>query len=70
MSIGTAVVVFDRVFQRCVMVGMRQPGLPDSSAVLKRIAAREDNPLCLAIGGHVVRPGVLATGQQLHVGPG
>jgi uncharacterized protein YcbX len=69
VRIGSAVVVFDRVFQRCVMVGMSQPGLPDSSAVLKRISAREDNPLCLAIGGHIVRPGALATGQPLHVGP-
>lgn len=70
VSIGTAVVVFDRVFQRCVMVGMSQPGLPESSAVLKRIAAREDNPVCLAIGGHVVRRGTIATGQPLQVGPG
>ena len=68
VRIGTAVFEFDRVFQRCVMVGMAQPGLPDSSAVLRRIAAREDQPVCLAVGGHVLEPGDLAAGQELTVG--
>lgn len=68
VRIGTAVFEFDRVFQRCVMVGMAQPGLPDSSAVLRRIAARQDRPVCLAVGGHVLEPGDLTAGQELTVG--
>lgn len=68
VRIGTAVLEFDRVFERCVMVGMAQPGLPDSSLVLKRIAARPEHPVCLAVGGHVTRPGLMEVGQQLTVG--
>ena len=49
--------VFDRVIEGCVMVGMRQPGLAGSGRELKRIAQRQDNPLCLAIGGRITRPG-------------
>ncbi len=60
--------VFDRVLQRCVMVGMRQPGLSESGAVLKRIAEREANPLCLALGGLVARPGRVMVGDPVQVG--
>ncbi len=59
--------VFDRVFTRCVMVGMAQPGLPDSGQVLKRIGERADRPVCLAVGGHIIRPGVLRTGDPIFV---
>jgi uncharacterized protein YcbX len=62
VRIGSAEVIFDRVFMRCVMVGMEQPGLPDSREVLKRIGAREDKPVCLAVGGHVVRAGTIELG--------
>jgi len=62
LRFGTAEVVFDRVFERCVMVGMAQPGLPESAQVLKRIAARADRPVCLAVGGHVVRAGTIELG--------
>jgi uncharacterized protein YcbX len=62
VRIGSAEVVFDRVFQRCVMVGMAQPGLTDSPDVLKRIGAREDRPVCLAVGGHVLRGGTIEVG--------
>jgi uncharacterized protein len=56
-------VSFDRVLQRCVMVGMGQPGLPPSAAVLRRIAERDTQPLCLAIGGQVLRPGTVRAGD-------
>src|SRR5579875_3151757 len=59
--------VFDRVLERCVMVGMRQPGLTESGAVLKRIGQRDDNPLCMAIGGQITRPGLLRTGDPVTV---
>ncbi len=62
VRIGSAEVVFDRVFTRCVMVGMAQPGMPDSPEVLKRIGAREDRPVCLAVGGHVVTAGTIEAG--------
>lgn len=58
-------VVLDRVFSRCVMVGMLQPGLPDSPAVLKRIGQRQDRPVCLAVGGHVIKPGVIRAGDPV-----
>jgi uncharacterized protein YcbX len=61
-------VVFDRVLQRCVMVGMRQPGLGESGAVLKRIAERDTNPLRLALGGLVTRPGGVMVGDRVQVG--
>lgn len=54
--------VFDRVLQRCVMVGMAQPGLTESGSVLKRVGEREDRPLCLALGGHIT------SGRMLRVG--
>jgi uncharacterized protein YcbX len=59
--------IFDRVFRRCVMVGMAQPGLADSPAVLRRIGLREDRPVCLALGGHVSRAGTVRTGDPVRV---
>jgi uncharacterized protein YcbX len=57
--------VFDRVLERCVMVGMRQPGLEASGQVLHCVAQREDNPLRLAIGGVITRPGTLRVGAPV-----
>jgi MOSC domain-containing protein len=62
--------VFDRVMQRCVMVGMAQPGLPESGDVLKCIGEREDHPLCLALGGTITRPGVIRAGDPVRVSAG
>jgi uncharacterized protein len=59
--------VFDRVLQRCVMVGMAQPGLAESGAVLQRIGTRDDNPLCLAIGGSIARRGTVRAGDPVIV---
>ena len=59
--------VFDRVFTRCVMVGMAQPGLPESNDVLKSIGKREDRPVCLAVGGRIVTPGVIRAGDPIWV---
>jgi uncharacterized protein len=67
VRIGSVEAVFDRVFMRCVMVGMAQPGLGESADVLKRIADRQDNPVCMAIGGHIRRPGTLKVGDELVV---
>ena len=64
VRIGSIEAVFDRVFIRCVMVGMAQPGLGESGDVLKRIA---DRGLCLAIGGHVRQPGTVRLGDQIFV---
>jgi len=61
--------MFDRVIERCVMVSMHQPGLPAAGSVLKRIAQRDDNPLRLAIGGHITRPGMVCTGAPILVSP-
>jgi hypothetical protein len=44
---------------------MAQPGLARSNAVLKRIAARTDNPLGMAIGGHVTRAGAISVGDPV-----
>ena len=60
-------VVLDRIFERCVMVGMRQQGLPESGMVLKQIAQRDDHPLCLAVGGHVIRAGTIRVGDPVQV---
>jgi uncharacterized protein len=65
VQIGTAEAVFQFVLPRCVMVGMAQPGLARSNAVLKRIAARTDNPLGMAIGGLVTMPGTIAVGDPV-----
>jgi uncharacterized protein len=59
--------VFDRVFTRCVMVSMAQPGLPESTDVLRIIGQREDRPVCLAVGGHIVSPGVIRPGDAIWV---
>jgi uncharacterized protein YcbX len=64
VRIGSIEAVFDRVFMRCVMVGMAQAGLGESGDVLKRIA---DRGLCLAIGGHVSQPGTVKLGDQIFV---
>jgi hypothetical protein len=50
------------------MVGMAQPGLARSNAVLKRIAARTDNPLGMAIGGQVTTAGTICVGDPLRPG--
>jgi hypothetical protein len=57
--------VFDRVLQRCVMVGMAQPGLSESGAVLKHLGLREDHPVCLALGGLVARTGTVRVGDLI-----
>jgi uncharacterized protein len=59
---------FDRVLQRCVMVGMAQPGLPESGEVLRRLGRRTAHPVCLALGGSITRPGVVRAGDLLSVG--
>ncbi len=61
--------VFDRVLERCVMVGMSQPGLTASSDVLKRIAERVERPLCLAIGGQIIGAGTVRVGDPVQAGP-
>jgi hypothetical protein len=61
--------VFDRVLQRCVMVGMAQPGLTESGSVLRRLGERTDRPVCLALGGHITGGGMLCAGARLTVAP-
>jgi uncharacterized protein len=68
VQIGTAEALFEVTLPRCVMVGMAQPGLARSNAVLKRIAARTDNPLGMAIGGPVTRPGTITVGDPVRPG--
>jgi uncharacterized protein len=63
VRIGTAEAMFEVILPRCVMVGMAQPGLARSNAVLKRIGARTDNPLGMAIGGHVTNAGEVSVGD-------
>jgi uncharacterized protein len=58
-------VAFDRVLQRCVMVGMAQPGLTESGEVLRRLGRRPAHPVCLALGGIITRPGVIRAGDLL-----
>jgi uncharacterized protein YcbX len=65
VRIGSIEAIFDRVFVRCVMVGMAQRGLAESGAVLKRIADRGD--VCMAIGGHVSQPGTVRAGDEIVV---
>jgi uncharacterized protein YcbX len=68
VQIGTAEALFGVILPRCVMVGMAQPGLARSNAVLKRIAARTDNPLGMAIGGRVTKPGTISIGDPVRPG--
>jgi uncharacterized protein YcbX len=63
IRIGSVEAMFDRVFMRCVMVGMAQPGLDESAEILKRIGARSDNPVCMAIGGQVQHAGTISVGD-------
>jgi MOSC domain-containing protein len=65
VRIGDAEAVFDRVFMRCVMVGMAQPGLPAGN-VLKQIGRQRGTP-CLAIGGHIGQPGTIHVGDEITV---
>jgi hypothetical protein len=60
-----ATVAFDRVLQRCVMVSMRQPGLTASGRILKCIAQRDTNSLCLAIGGQITAAGTIRAGDPV-----
>jgi uncharacterized protein len=65
VRVGSIEATFDRVFMRCVMVGMAQPGLAESGAVLKRIAGRGE--VCMAIGGHICQPGTIRVGDEIIV---
>lgn len=65
VQIGTVQTVFEVILPRCVMVGMAQPGLARSNAVLRRIAARTDNPLGMAIGGQVTKVGTISVGDTV-----
>jgi uncharacterized protein len=65
VQIGTTEAVFEVILPRCVMVGMAQPGLARSNAVLKRIAERADNPLGMAIGGQLTRSGTITVGDPV-----
>ena len=49
------------------MVGMAQPGLTESGTILKRIAQRETNSLCMAIGGHITGAGAIRVGDLVLV---
>jgi uncharacterized protein len=64
VRIGDVEAVFDRVFMRCVMVGMAQPGLAAGN-VLKQIARRGEP--CLAIGGHVRMHGTIRVGDDIAI---
>jgi uncharacterized protein len=68
VQIGTLEAMFEVILPRCVMVGMAQPGLARSNAVLKRISARTDNPLGMAIGGQVTKPGTIRVGDLVRPG--
>jgi uncharacterized protein YcbX len=68
VQIGAAEAVFEVILPRCVMVGLAQPGMAGSNAVLRRIAARTDNPLGMAIGGHLTEPGTISVGDAVHPG--
>lgn len=68
VQIGTVQTVFEVILPRCVMVGMAQPGLARSNAVLRRIAARTDNPLGMAIGGQVTKVGTISVGDPVRPG--
>jgi uncharacterized protein YcbX len=57
----------DRVLERCVMVGMAQPGLAQSGAILKCIGRRDIHPLQLAVGGYVTSPGVVRVNDPITV---
>ena len=63
VRIGDAEVVLDRVFMRCVMVSMAQPGL-EAGKVLKQLGKRRSTP-CIAVGGHVCRPGSVGVGDDI-----
>jgi uncharacterized protein len=63
VQVGAAEATFEVILPRCVMVGMAQPGLARSNAVLKRIGARTDSPLGMAIGGQVTKPGTISVGD-------
>jgi uncharacterized protein YcbX len=65
VRIGSIEAMFDRVFMRCVMVGMAQPGLAESGSVLKTIADRRN--VCMAIGGHVSQQGTVRVGDEVLV---
>ena len=65
VRIGSIEAMFDRVFMRCVMVGMAQSGLAESGSVLKTIADRRD--VCMAIGGHVSQQGTVRVGDEVLV---
>ena len=65
VRIGSIEAIFDRVFMRCVMVGMAQRDLAESGAVLKAIADR--GAVCMAIGGHVSQPGTVRVGDEIVV---
>jgi uncharacterized protein YcbX len=60
VRIGEVDAIFDRVFMRCVMVNMAQPGLP-AGKVLKKIGQRGEP--CIAIGGVVSTPGTIRLGD-------
>jgi uncharacterized protein len=60
VRIGEVEAIFDRVFMRCVMVNMAQPGLPVGN-VLKKIGQGGDP--CMAIGGCVCKPGTIRLGD-------
>jgi uncharacterized protein YcbX len=57
----------DMILPRCVMTTMAQADLPDAPEVLKLVAAREDQPLRLAIVAHVARPGTVRVGDAVHL---
>jgi uncharacterized protein YcbX len=65
VRIGAVEAVFDRVFIRCVMVGMAQPGLDESGDVLKCIGQERDT--CMAIGGQICHPGTIHVGDEITV---
>lgn len=68
VKIGGTEAAFDVILPRCVMVGMAQSELARSNAVLKRIAARPDNPLGMAIGGRVTMSGSISVGDPVRPG--
>jgi len=64
VAIGEVELLVEERTPRCVMVTMKQDGLPHDPRVLRALSARDGEP-CLGVGASVVRGGTIRVGDPV-----
>lgn len=65
LRLGSAVLEVTAATERCVMVGIAQPGLASDERILRLIAQEHD--ACFGVYASVIEPGTINLGDTVQV---